>query len=585
MELYTPTDLALTIFRDRYAIHPEETFEQACRRVAGCVAGVEEGIKREEWAEKFLSVMLTNRFSPGGWIWRGAGRPRGQLMNCFVIADEIDSREGWAQTLAHVTIISGTGGGVGISYSRVRPRGSKIRGTGGEATGAVSLMHAVNAVCNELREGGGRRSALMFALRYDHPDLPEFLTAKLEQGRLCNANISVMVDDAFFGLLDEDGEVVFRWLGEERGRMRARDIWEKIVANSWRNGEPGVLNIGYANRMNTISYRTALVATNPCGEQWLSPFDACDLGAVNLAAHVDMESGEIDWDALDDTMLVAVRFLDNVLDRNHYPFREIEETCRKYRRIGVGVMGLHDMLLKLGLRYSSDEALDKVGEVMEFIKKRAYEASIILAVEKGPFPALDREMHVKTGFARESLTPRLRKMILQHGIRNCCLLTIAPTGTTSIVAGVSGGVEPMFAPVFERSFNKHSQMHDEEREQGNDVVVHPLVREFILQGRSIEHFEAAHEISPERHCLMQVACQKHVDNSISKTINLPEDYPVEELSAIMRKYITRLKGLTIYRDGSRGKSPLRPLPINDAKKYLDSVQASVNDCPSGACAV
>lgn len=582
---YEPAGLSLELFKDRYAIHAEETFPQACKRVADYVAGAEEGIKREEFAQRFYDIMAQNRFSPGGRIWRGSGRPRGQLMNCFVLTDDIDSREGWGDTLRNVTIISGLGGGVGINFSRVRPRGSKIVGTGGEATGSVSLMHAVNAVCNELREGGGRRSALMFCLRYDHPDIMEFLTAKLDHKQLNNANVSVLIDDAFLDLVDNDGEIILKWRGEERGRVRAKDIWNKIVEHAWKCAEPGLLNVGLANRMNTISYHTSLVGTNPCGEQWLPAFDACDLGAINLAAHVI--DGKLDLDLLDDTIRLAVRFLDNVLDRNHYPLPQIEETCRKHRRIGLGMMGLHDMLLERGIAYSSKEALDQTSMVMDFVKRHAYEASIILAVEKGSFPVLDREAHARTGFAKECLTPKIRKMIREYGIRNCCLLTLAPTGTTSIVAGVSSGIEPMFAPVYERRFNVHKTMHDAQREQGVEIVVHPLVRKFIAEGRSVDHFEGAHEIDPEWHCRIQEVCQRHIDNSISKTINLPEDYPIEELDRIMRQYVPRLKGITIYRDGSRGRSPLVPVPLDQAEKHLATIRegAAVAECATGACSL
>lgn len=582
---YEPTGLALELFKDRYALHPEESFSKACRRVADYIAGAEAESSREEFARRFYDMMVQNRFSPGGRIWRGAGRAKPNMLNCYVISDAIDSREGWGDTLRNVTIISGLGGGVGINFSQVRPRGSKIAGTGGEATGSVSLMHAVNAVCNELRGGGNRRSALSFALRYDHPDILEFLSAKLDHKQLNNANISVLIDDEFLRLVDEDQEIVFWWQGQERGRTRARELWNKSVENAWKSGEPGLLNIGLANRLNTIAYRIDLIGVNPCAEQWLSPFDACDLGSINLAAHVI--DGKLDLDFLDDTIRMAVRFLDDVLDRNHYPLPEVEETCHKHRRIGLGVMGLHDMLLEMGLKYSSDEGLAETNRVMDFIKRHAYEASIILAVEKGSFPVLDRDAHVTTGFAKECLTPKIRSMIREYGIRNCCVLTLAPTGTTSIMAGVSSGIEPMFAPVYERRFNVHKSMHDSEREQGVEMVVHPLVKKFLVQERSIDHFEGAHEISPEWHCRVQEVCQRHIDASISKTINVPEDYPIDELSRIMRQYIRNLKGITVYRDGSRGQSPLVPVPIDEAEKYLSTLreQAAVQECSTGACSL
>lgn len=585
LPVYEPTDFAATVFKDRYPIHPDETYAEASARVGHHVAGSEEGKKREEFSKRFTDLLLTNRFSPGGRIWRGAGRPRGQMLNCFVISDDIDSREGWGETLKHVTIISGLGGGVGINFSRIRPRGTKINGTGGESTGSVSLMKAVNAVCNELREGGGRRSALMFALDYDHPDLPEFLRVKLDQKELRNANISVLIDDKFIDLVSKDEEIVLSWLGEERGRIRAREVWDKIVQNSWACGDPGLLNKGYANKMNTVYYRTSLIATNPCGEQWLSAFDSCDLGAVVLPTHV--RDGKIDWDMLEETVTLGVRFLDDVLDRNVYPFPAIEEAARKYRRIGLGVMGLHDLLLELGIRYGSQEALKVTGEVMDFVKKRAYEASIMLAVEKGPFPLLDREKHADSGFAKKCLTPTLRRKIREYGIRNACLLTLAPTGTIAIVAGVSSGIEPLFSPVYLRLFNQHAKMHEEGREQGKEIVVHPLLKRFVIQGRDVSHFEGAHEITPAQHLAMQQVCQAHIDNSISKTINLPADSTPEQLSDLLLANIGTLKGVTVYRDGSKGASPMQPIPISEAKEIIGTLreEASVNDCPNGKCSL
>lgn len=584
MEEYNPQGFALQIFQDRYSIHAEETFGQACERVARVISDAEMGTKRDEYFARFLDILRTNRFSPGGRIWRGAGRPRGQLLNCFVWTDDLDSREGWGDALRAVTIISGTGGGVGINFSRVRPRGTLIRGTGGEATGAVSLMRAINAVCNELREGGGRRSALMFCLKYNHPDLMEFLEAKLDNHELNNANISVCIDDTFLKLLDEEGEVIFKWHGEERGRVAAKDIWDKIVRNAFKNGDPGVLNIGLANSMNTISYRHDLVSTNPCGEVWMPPYDCCCLGAINLHTHIVDDS--IDWDLLEETVAMSVRFLDNVLDQNNYPLPIIQETCQRYRRIGLGVMGLHDMLLELNLKYSSQAARDIVGKVMDFIKKQAYHASITLAIEKGSFHAFDADQHIKTGFVKKHLTRRHHRLMKEHGLRNCTLLTAAPNGTISIVAGCSSGIEPLFQPIYKRHFNEHKNMHDpKERDQAEEIVVHPLLRKFIESRRSTKHFQGAHDIVPKDHLAMQVVCQKHIDNSISKTINLPASYSVEQLSREMRQYIGELKGITVYRDGSKGQSPLISLPLSEAKEHLEQMkeEASVNDCPSGMC--
>jgi len=505
--------------------------------------------------------------------------------NCFVIPAD-DSREGWGDVLRNVTIISGTGGGVGINFSKIRPRGTPIRGTGGEATGSVSLMRAVNAVCNELREGGGRRSALLYCLDWRHPDLLEFLRAKLDNNELANANISILVNDEFFDLLSNNGEIIFKWKGEERGRIAAQEVWNIIIKNAWENGDPGILNIGLMRQKNSLAYVPGgeISSTNPCGEQALEDMGSCCLGAINLSTHVI--DNKIDWDLLEETIAMGVRFLDNVIDQNHYPLPIIEETSQKHRRIGLGVMGLHDMLLKIGLKYSTSDARDIVDKVMDFVKKQAYYASISLAIEKGPFQAIDFEKHIKTGFIKRHLTQRHRRLIKEHGIRNCALLTIAPTGTTSIVSGCSSGIEPLFHPVYRRQFNEHKDMHDESRRcKESEIIIHPLLKTFLLADKSIGHFQGAHDINPKDHIAMQVICQKHIDNSISKTINIPHDYPITQLSDDILACIRDLKGITIYRDGSKGESPLMSVPLEEARQHLDQVTdgASVNDCPSGAC--
>lgn len=581
---YEPKGFALKIFNDRYSIHAEESFIDACRRVADYIACAENGKKRSEYAERFFRILSTNKFSPGGRIWRGAGRPRGQLLNCFCWSDDLDSREGWGDALRAVTIISGMGGGVGISFSKVRPRGSAIRGTGGEATGAVSLMRAINAVCDQLREGGGRRSALMFCLNYDHPDLAEFLEAKFDNAELNNANISVCINDMFLKLVDEDKDIIFKWKGEERGSISAKYVWDKIVENAWNSGDPGLLNLGLMNKMNTINYIGDIISTNPCGEVTLMAYECCCLGAINLSQHIVDE--KVDFDTLEETVAIAVRFLDNVLDQNHYPMREIEEMSQKNRRIGLGIMGLHDMLLKLGHKYDSAKGRKVVDRVMGFIKKIAYETSIMLAIEKGPFHSFNPEQHIQSGFAK-TLTKSLRRKILQHGIRNCALLTIAPTGTISIVADCSAGIEPLFHLVYRLKFNEHANQHDKEREASQAIIAHPLVKQFLKDKKSLEHFQAAHEITPENHLAMQATCQKHIDNSISKTINLPNDYPVAELSDVMRQFIDELKGITVYRDGSKGESPMQPVSLEEAKKHLKALDgvSAVDDCPKGYCEI
>ncbi len=584
---YSPVGFAVEIFSQRYTIHPKEVFSNACSRVGGHIASAEQNGKREKYAERFTKILLTNRFSPGGRIWRGCGRPKGQLLNCFVIPAE-DSREGWGDLLKNTVIISGLGGGIGINFSHVRPRGTEIKGTGGIATGAVSLMEITNAVGDVIREGGGRRTALMFGLMYNHPDLKEFIDKKLDHDEINNANISVMIDNNFLDLVESNGDVVFEWQGQQKGKMKAHKIWKTIVENAWKCGDPGVLNYGLANEMNTISYLSNLDCTNPCGEQFLEPYGSCCLGSLVLSTHII--DGEMDWELLGDTITLAVRFLDNVISINHYPIKEVEQQCQNVRRIGLGVMGLHDMLLRMGLKYDQPKSLEFIDKLFGFIKKKSYESSIFLAVEKGQFPGLDREAHIKTGFCK-TLSKGLRAKILEYGIRNCTINTIPPTGTTSIVAAVSSGIEPMFSYAYKRSWVDNVQDAEGKGWKGKKkrttVVIHPLFQEFINDGKSVKHFQSAHEILPEFHLELQCICQRHVDNAITKTINVPSDITVNELSDVMLKYARVLKGITIYRDGSKGEAPLIPLSMKDAtdcaQKNKGIVAAKGKECEGDQC--
>ena len=392
---FNPKGLGDTIFKQRYARYDSESWESACDRVATHVAQAENG-SREKWRGRFYQKLSEGLFVPGGRIWYGSGRAKGQLLNCFVVPTD-DSREGWGQTVKDMLIISGTGGGVGTNYSPIRPRGTPIKGTGGEATGAVSLMEIINQTGEVIKAGGGRRTALMMCLRYDHADIMEFLNAKLDLERLNNANVSVLVDDDFFKQVENNDDIVLKFRdrpvldseGNER-TIPAQELWDKIIQNSYNSAEPGILNIGLANKMNNIHYYKPLIATNPCGEIWLESYGCCCLGAVNLAQHIT--DGEMDWESLADTVNVGVRLLDNVLDVNQYPIKEIEINCQKVRRIGLGIMGLGHALVKMGYTYGSEEGNAQVDKMMKFIKERAYEASTFLAVERGPFEVLHRRV-------------------------------------------------------------------------------------------------------------------------------------------------------------------------------------------------
>jgi ribonucleoside-diphosphate reductase alpha chain len=591
---YKPTGLAETIFRERYTIHPEETWEEASSRLAKHVSSAEINGKREPTADAFYEQIVTNKFMPGGRIWYGSGRPRAQLLNCFVVPTH-DSREGWGKTISDVIVVSGMGGGVGINLSPIRPRGSRINGTGGVATGAVSLMQMINGVGDVLVSGGGRRLALMLDLNITHPDMPEFLDKKLDHDELKNANVSIVLDKrvgskTLIEKVKSGGSFDLTFSGNHYGKVNAKDIWNRIVSNAWKSGEPGVLNGDLANKENNIFYYKPMISTNPCGEIWLEEYGSCDLGAIVLPRFID-GFGIFDWDALRDTIKVAVRFLDNVLSVNEYPLPEIRENNNAVRRLGLGIMGLHSALIQLGYRYSSDSAQTFVDDLMNFIKEEAYKASIDLAIEKGPFPAYDEAM-LQSGFMKRAIPNEIKSSIRRFGIRNCALLTIAPTGTTGMVSNVSTGIEPLFAPAYWRRFYRPTA--DGSRLLDKELVVDPLWGELESAGKDISVLEGAYDISPEGHFAMQTICQKHIDNATSKTINLAADYPVDSLADLWLEYLPQVKGTTFYRAGSRGEEPLEAIPLDEARLLLQAKhvhadsninEQSMMDCVGDSCGI
>jgi ribonucleoside-diphosphate reductase alpha chain len=592
--IYKPEGLAKTIFQDRYTITPEESWEEASLRLARHSASVEEPHNRGQVQESFNEIIATNKFMPGGRIWYGSERPRAQLLNCFVVPTH-DSREGWGKTISDVIVVSGMGGGVGINMSPIRPRGSRINGTGGYATGAVSLMEMIDGVGNIIMDGGGRRMALMLDLNITHPDMPEFLDKKLDRDKLQNANISIVLDKrvgtkALIDKVQNNKNIDLVFGGTHYDSINAKELWGKIVNNAWKSGEPGILNGDLANRESNIFYHKPMVSTNPCGEIWLEEYGCCDLGALVLPRFIN-EFGTVDWDDLAKTVHTAVRFLDNVLSVNEYPLPEIRENCNTVRRIGLGIMGLHSMLIELGYKYSSDSAKAFVDELMGFIKNEAYKASIALAIEKGPFPAYDEQM-LQSGFMKRAISSEIKSQIKKHGIRNCALLTIAPTGTTGMVSNVSTGIEPLFSAAYWRRFYRPST--EAKRVRDKELVVDPLWTKLEQEGKDISVLEGAYDITPEGHFEMQVIAQNHIDNAVSKTINLPENYPVESLGDVWLEYLPKVKGATLYRAGSRGEEPLEAIPLDEARELMrlkhehsDSSITEQNsmDCPDGVCEI
>jgi ribonucleoside-diphosphate reductase alpha chain len=592
---FDPTGLGASIASERY-IHSEtnETWDDACWRVAEAVSKAETNGKREKFKERFYWQLRAGLLMPGGRIMSGAGRAKQQMLNCFVVPAH-DSIEGWANTSGHTMIISAKSGGVGTNYSAIRPRGYPIGGMGGVATGAISLMQVIDSVGKVIKDGAGRRTALMMCLDVNHPDIEEFLSVKLDDKQLNNANISIVIPpdlptEEFQQLVREDGDIplMFGGLPDKLGErtVKAREIWNKAVENAWINGEPGVLNSYEANKMSNLSYHWPLISTNPCGEIWLPAYGCCDLGALVLPRFV-VNGNTLDWDMLDESIRLAVRFLDNVLDVNDYPLTQIEQVCQEERRIGLGVMGLHSMLLDLGMKYDSDEALEFVDQLFSFIKNTAYDASITLAAEKGAFPAYKPDF-LKGGFAK-TLKRGIRNKIKEHGIRNCALMTIAPTGTTSMVQGVTAGIEPVFSPVYIRRRRVVDETSKKQEEKITETLV--ISQEYVDHPKLVQ---GAHDIAPRYHMEMQKVVQKHIDNAVSKTINLPKEFPVGELADLWLEYLPYMKGSTFYREGSRETAdsfePMRHIPLADMQSTVDSWTGELEyeipdsmDCASGVC--
>lgn len=588
--MYTPTGFSADIHRQRYAFTPEEQWPQSGQRLARQMAAAEVPEKQTLYEEKFNEILVDNLFVPGGRIWYNSGRIAPQLLNCFVLTNELDSKQGWGNIAKEMIITSMTGGGCGIDFSDVRPNGAKV-GSGGVCPGPVSTMKLIDACAKPVKSGGGRRVALMFSLDLDHPDVMEFLDAKLIKGELTHANVSVRSKRTteFIKAVKEDADWELSWKGQYKKFIKARDLWDKIVKNAHSSAEPGFLNWELVEDQSNISYIEQLVTTNPCGEIALSAYDCCCLGHLVLSRFVTLDGMDFDWHKLANTVRLGVRFLDNVLTVNYYPLHEMKMKSHKLRRIGLGTTALADTLAMLGYRYSSVEGNKFIDKLYKFIAKTAYEASIMLAVEKGPFPACNRMKHAESGFMKR-MPKKIKVLVQEHGIRNCAILTEAPTGTVSILSGnCSSGIEPMFAPAYERKYWV-------EEERKTELVLHPLFAEFMRQGKDVSHFVGSRDLTVRDHMEVQKIVQYWTDNAVSKTINMPENYSIEDMSNIWLEYLPDLKGTTFYRENSRGyvddkgnilEPPLKALSTEEAKLRFENTfkeeAAKVVDCPTGIC--
>ncbi|CAM3765804.1 adenosylcobalamin-dependent ribonucleoside-diphosphate reductase [Marinicrinis lubricantis] len=549
----------------------EKTPDELWDRLAKAMASVEAPEKQQEWQEKFRYILDDWKLVPGGRIAAGAGASDElTLFNCYVIPSPHDSRGGIMETLSEMTEIMSRGGGVGINLSSLRPRRAIVRGVNGTSSGAVSWGGLFSYTTGLIEQGGSRRGALMLMINDWHPDLMRFITVKQTAGEITNANLSVCVSNDFMKAVKEDldWDLVFpdtsdpdyndQWNGDlkawkELGKdvihydtVRARDVWHTIIESAWKSAEPGVVFMEYYNDMSNSWYFNPIICTNPCGEQGLPAWGVCNLSAINLSKFYDEENHDVNWDELAKTVRYSVRFLDNVIDKTPYHFEENQKNQQAERRVGLGSMGLAELLIRLNIRYGSPESLEFLDKLYGFMAREAYLSSSEIAAEKGSFKQFDAEKFLQSGFMKNMVSefPEVGESVRENGMRNVTVITQAPTGSTGTMVGTSTGIEPYFA--FE--FYRQSRL-------GFDKQLVPIAQEWKDAHPDAElpdYFVTAMDLKAEDHIRVQAAIQRWVDSSISKTANCPSDFTVEETKALYElAFDLGCKGVTIYRDGSR----------------------------------
>jgi ribonucleoside-diphosphate reductase alpha chain len=525
----------------------DQTVEDSWRRIARALAAPEE--QPAAWEDAFFAALEDFKFLPAGRITAGAGTARAvTLFNCFVMGTIPDTMGGIFDMLKEAALTMQQGGGIGYDFSTIRPKGADVKGVAADASGPLSFMDVWDAMCRTIMSAGSRRGAMMATMRCDHPDIEEFITAKQDPARLRNFNLSVLVTDDFMEAVKADGSWDLVFDDKVYHTVEARDLWNRIMRATYDYAEPGVIFIDRINQMNNLSYCETIAATNPCGEQPLPPYGACLLGSINLARLVRNPFdaiAELDEAELDTLVATAVRMMDNVVDASRFPLPQQAEEAANKRRIGLGVTGLADALLMVGLRYGSEEAARQTERWLHRIARAASLASVQLAKEKGPFPLFDAEKYLATGHMMQ-MDADVREAIREHGIRNALLTSIAPTGTISLYAGnVSSGIEPVFAYAYTRKVLQKDGSRTEE--EVVDYAVR-LWREKFGDKALPDYFVNAQTLAPLDHVRMQAAAQKWVDSSISKTINCPEDISFEAFREVyLEAYETGCKGCTTYR--------------------------------------
>ena len=542
-------DISTEIHERKYQ-YKNETKDGTFRRVAKQLASKEE--LSAYWEEEFYQVMVDFDFIPAGRILTNAGttRKNATMFNCYVMNDLPDSMDGIFETVRESALTQQMGGGVGFNFSTLRPKGAWVEGCESESSGPLSFMSVFDATCRTIMSAGNRRGAQMGVLNIDHPDIEDFIEAKRGNKTLEMFNISVGVSDKFMETLRDKGDWDLVFAGKVYKTVKAVELWDKIIKSTYDYAEPGVLFLDRINKMNNLWFIEDLKATNPCGEQPLPPYGACLLGAINLTKFVldpFTEVAKIDWKKLSETINVAVRLLDNVIENSEFPLEKQRQEALDKRRLGLGVTGLANMLMMLRSTYGSDESIEIIDDLMGFFTNETYSASIDLAEEKGSFPLLDKEKYVQSKFI-QSLDIEISERIMENGIRNSHLTTIAPTGTTSMFAGnVSSGLEPVFALSYDRKI-RNGQEGDEST---LEMVDYGLLKYREFAGYDAElpsYFVTTADITPQQHIDVQATIQRWIDSSTSKTINVPTDFPFEDFKDIYTTaYESGLKGCTTFR--------------------------------------
>ena len=559
---------------------PSGMFMRVAKAVAAADKEYVSAKEQKEIEKEFYNMMSNLEFLPNSPTLMNAGRLLGQLSACFVLPIE-DSMEGIFESIKNAALIHKSGGGTGFSFSRLRPKGASVNSTGGVASGPVSFMKVFNAATEAVKQGGTRRGANMGILRVDHPDIMEFISCKKDNAEITNFNISVGITEEFMNAVEnnKDYNLLNPNTQEITGTLNAKEVFDIIVDMAWNNGEPGIIFLDRLNKDNVTPELGEIESTNPCGEQPLLPYEACNLGSINLSLMVkNVESSpEVDYDKLGEVVWKAVHFLDNVIDVNKYPLPEIDEMTKGTRKIGLGVMGWADMLCKLNISYNSKKAIDLAGKVMQFIEDESRKASIELAKKKGVFPYYDKSIYKDMGIK----------------VRNATTTTIAPTGTLSIIAGVSSGIEPLFAisyirnvmdndellevnPLFKQIALKEGFYSDDLMRR---IAKKGTIKDFTEIPKSVQEiFVTSHDITPDWHVKMQAVFQKHTDNAVSKTVNLRNEATRKDVYDVFwHAYKTNCKGVTIYRDGSRD---MQVLNIGEVKGKEEKAEYKVGSLKS-----